>query len=127
MSGQGGSAVDPTPVGAEIEDEARRSAARGEPPVHPTPRQGDQMAQALKEAAISGFIALAMFGPLLGIETYQNMNNQLVFRTRWPLLFAVVAIVAVGRFLLVVFVRPWLRERRRPGLVESRDEALAPH
>ncbi len=110
------SAEDDKPVGQQIEDEARISAASGEPPLHEQPRQGADLAQAVKEAFLSGVIALAMFAPLIGIETHQNMNNQLVYSTRWPLLFIIVAIVAVGRLLLVLFVRPYLTARRRTGL-----------
>jgi branched-chain amino acid transport system permease protein len=112
------SADDVKPVGAEIDDEARVSAAKGEPPTNSTPQQGDAVAVALKEAFFAGIIALAMFGPLVGIETVQNINNKLVYVTRWPLLLAVVAIVAVGRFLLALFIRPYLRSKRRPDLVE---------
>ena len=111
-------AEDIKPVGAEIKDEQRISAARGEPPLHETPPRGDALALALKEAFFAGIIALAMFGPLIGIETVQNINNQLVYQTRWGMLAIVVAIVAVGRFLLALFIRPYLRSRRRPDLVE---------
>jgi branched-chain amino acid transport system permease protein len=110
-----GSAVDTEPPGAEIEDEKRLDAVRGEAPLHPRPPGQHPIAQAVKEAALAGIVALGMFGPLIGIETRQNINNQLVFSTRWPLLFVIVAIVAVGRFALVLFVRPFLAARsRRP-------------
>jgi branched-chain amino acid transport system permease protein len=109
-----GSATATKPPGAEIEDEKRRSAAPGETPLHSAPSQ-DLLVQALKEAALAGIVALGMFGPLIGIETRQNINNQLVFSTRWPLLFIIVAIVVIGRFALVLFVRPFLAARsRRP-------------
>jgi branched-chain amino acid transport system permease protein len=110
-------AADQKPVGAEIKDEARTSAARGEPPLAAA-QSGDAVASALKEAFFAGIIALAMFGPLIGIETVQNINNQLIYVTRPWLLAIVVAIVAVGRFLLALFIRPYLRARRRPDLVE---------
>lgn len=112
------SAEEVKPVGAQVEDEERISAAKGEPPARPVQQPGDVLAQALKEAVLSGVIALAMFAPLIGIETRQNMNNQLVYSTRWPLLFLIVAIVAVGRFLLVLFIRPYLRARRQADLVQ---------
>ncbi len=109
------SAEDEKPVGAQIEDEARIAAAQGEPPLHPSPPRGDAIAQGLKEAFLAGIIALAMFGPLVGIETTQNINNQLVYKTRFPLLFTVVAIVFVGRLALALFVRPMLmRRQQRP-------------
>jgi branched-chain amino acid transport system permease protein len=112
------SADDVKPVGAEIKDEARISAAKGEPPLAAAQTSGDAVALALREAFFAAIIAVAMFGPLIGIETVQNMNNQLVYVTRPWLLAIVVAIVAVGRFLLALFVRPYLRARRRPDLVE---------
>ncbi len=113
-----GSAADTRPPGKQREDEERRAAALGEPPLHASPRQESSLAHALKEAALAGIVALGMFGPLIGIETLQNINNQLVIRTRWPALFLVVAIVAIGRFVLAMYLRPYLRARRRTRLVE---------
>ncbi len=113
------SADDDKPVGQQIEDEARISAAEGEPPLHEVQaKPGEPLAVALKEAFLSGIIALAMFGPLIGIETMQNINNQLVYRTRWPLLFIIVAIVAICLLLLVLFIRPYLRARRQADLIQ---------
>jgi len=54
------SAEDVKAVGAQVEDEERISAATGEPPTHPMQRPDDVVAQALKEAVVSGVIALAM-------------------------------------------------------------------
>jgi branched-chain amino acid transport system permease protein len=115
---QAGSALDTRPPGAQREREERREAARGEPPVHAAPQSGDRLAEALKETFLAGIVALGMFGPLVGIETLQNINNELVFRTRWPLLALVVAIVMAGRFVLAMFLRPRLRVGRRSRLVE---------
>jgi branched-chain amino acid transport system permease protein len=112
------SAEDIEPVGAEIKDQARISAAQGEPPLHQTEQQGDAILSALKESFFAGIIALAMFGPLVGIETVQNINNQLIYVTRPWLLAMIVGIVAAGRFLLALFIRPYLRQRRRSDLVE---------
>ncbi len=67
--------------------------------------------RALREAAIAGLIALALFTPLVGFHTVQNIRNELVLETRWPLLAALVLIIAVGRFLQVLLVEPWLARR----------------
>jgi branched-chain amino acid transport system permease protein len=39
------------------------------------------MSKALKEALFAGAMALGLFLLYVGIETYQNINNQLVWRT----------------------------------------------
>ena len=67
--------------------------------------------RALREAAIAGLIALALFTPLVGFHTVQNIRNELVLETRWPLLAALVLIIAAARFLQVLLVEPW-RARR---------------
>ncbi len=100
------------PEGAEIEDEERIRAAAGETPAHPRRPSDLTVAHALKDALLAGIVALGMFGPLLGFETLQNIDNKLVLATRWPLLFIVVAIVAVGRFVIVLFVQPALASGR---------------
>ena len=67
--------------------------------------------RALREAAIAGLISLALFTPLVGFNTVQNIRNELVLQTRWPLLAALVLIIAAGRFLQVLLVEPWLARR----------------
>ena len=75
---------------------ARRSKTKRELPLPraspPAPRRAARRCSraALKEAFFAGIIATAMFGPLIGIETTQNIDNQLVYSTRWPLLFTIV-------------------------------------
>ena len=53
----GESALDTGAVGAEIEDERRAEAVRGEPPFTEHPASGDRLAAALKDAVIAGLIA----------------------------------------------------------------------
>jgi branched-chain amino acid transport system permease protein len=66
---------------------------------------------ALRDAALTGLIAFGLFLPLIGFETVTNINDQLILRTRWPLLAAFVVITAVGRFFYSFALTPWLMRR----------------
>src|ERR1700683_2412103 len=68
---------------------------------------------ALREAAFAGLVALGLFLPLIGFETVTNIRDELILTTRWPLLFAFVAITAAGRFAYSVALAPWLAARAR--------------
>jgi branched-chain amino acid transport system permease protein len=70
------------------------------------------IARALKDAALGGLIAFGLFLPLIGFNTVQNMRNELVLETRWPLLAIFVAIVAAGRFLSTLLIAPALARRK---------------
>ena len=61
--------------------------------------------RALREAGWTGLIAFGLFLPLIGFNTVQNIRNELVLETRWPLLAALVAIVAIGRLLWGILPR----------------------
>ncbi|WP_373289409.1 MULTISPECIES: high-affinity branched-chain amino acid ABC transporter permease LivM [Rhizobium] len=84
------------------------------------------MAKAVKEGVLAGLIAFGMFLLFVGIETYQDINNQLVWRTRWGLLAVFVAIAAIGRFLTVGFIKPHLDARKlakaKSGVLEISDK-----
>src|SRR5215467_10530334 len=67
--------------------------------------------RALRQATITGLIAFGLFLPLIGFKTVQNIHNQLILETRWPLLAALVAIIAGGRFLYALLIAPWLAPR----------------
>jgi branched-chain amino acid transport system permease protein len=70
---------------------------------------------ALRATAITGLIAFGLLLPLIGFSTVQNIHNELVLETRWPLLGAMVAIIAGLRFLHALLIAPWLERRaRRP-------------
>jgi branched-chain amino acid transport system permease protein len=70
---------------------------------------------ALRDAGFTAAIAFGLFLPLIGFLTGVDGSNKLVLTTRWPLLFAVVAVVAAGRFLYAFTVAPWLAHRaQRP-------------
>src|SRR5262244_2453133 len=66
---------------------------------------------ALRQATITGLIAFGLLLPLIGFNTGQNIRNELVLETRWPLLAALVAIIAGGRFLHALLIAPWLARR----------------
>jgi branched-chain amino acid transport system permease protein len=53
-----------------------------------------------------------MFVLYVGLGTQQNISNELVVVQRWGLLAIFVAIAAVGRFAIVVFLRPHLDARK---------------
>src|SRR6476619_5916108 len=69
------------------------------------------LVRALREAAITALIAFGMFLPLIGFNTVQNIHNELVLETRWPLLAALVGIITVGRCIHALLIAPWLQRR----------------
>jgi branched-chain amino acid transport system permease protein len=69
------------------------------------------VARALREAGVTALLAFGMFLPLIGFETAQNIRNELILTTRWPLLFAIVAIVGAGRLAYSLLFEPWLKQR----------------
>jgi len=69
--------------------------------------------RALREAALTALISFGMFLPLIGFNTVQNIHNELVLETRWPLLIAIVAILAGLRFLYTFVIAPLIAERAR--------------
>ena len=69
------------------------------------------MAGALRDAVFTGLIAFGVLLPLIGFLTGVDGSNQLVLTTRWPLLLAIVAIIAACRFLYCFAITPWLARR----------------
>ena len=71
---------------------------------------------ALRDATFTGLIALGLLLPLIGFETSVNGSNALILTTRWPLLAALVAVTAAGRFIYSFALAPWLARRaHRPA------------
>jgi len=66
---------------------------------------------ALRDTAITAAIAFALFLPLIGFKTVQNMRNELELETRMPLLLIFVAIIAATKLFVSLVIAPW-RERR---------------
>ena len=69
------------------------------------------MPRALRDAGVTALLAFGLFLPLIGFETQQNIRNELILTTRWPLLFAIVAIVGAGRLAYSLALEPWLKQR----------------
>jgi branched-chain amino acid transport system permease protein len=87
----------------------------------PPPAARVDVVRALRQGALAGLLAFGLFLPLIGFNTVQNIHNELVLETRWPLLAAMVAIMAVGRFLYALLIAPWRARRAlrpRPEHVE---------
>src|SRR4051812_171260 len=84
------------------------------------------MVKALKEGLFAGVIAFLMFLLYVGVETYQDINNALVWRTRWGLLAVFVVVAAAGRFITVGFIKPHLDQRKldkaKSGILEVSDK-----
>jgi branched-chain amino acid transport system permease protein len=67
--------------------------------------------RALRAAAFTGLIAFGILLPLIGFKTVQNIRNELVLETRWPLLAALVAVIAGAHFLYSLLIAPALARR----------------
>src|SRR3954468_2582828 len=78
-----------------------------------SPAAATDLAGALRQTAVTALLAFGLFLPLIGFNTVQNIRNELVLETRWPLLFSFVAIVAGLRFLHLVVIAPLMAERAR--------------
>lgn len=74
---------------------------------------------ALKEAAFAALVTLGLCFPIIAYGTRQNIENVLVLDPRWDAVAWAVAIVFVGRFLLVL-----RRQGQRPGKAAVR---ILPH
>ncbi|RIY01364.1 high-affinity branched-chain amino acid ABC transporter permease LivM [Aureimonas flava] len=103
-----------TPEGAQIEDEARRDAMRGEPPFANPPASGPSLAVALREAAITAAIvgALTLFFLLVRTDI---APGGLVFSIRWDLWLIAVAIAFGVRLVLSLL----LFQRREKGAAKG--------
>src|SRR5476651_1215587 len=75
------------------------------------PDQCVDMARALRDAGFTALLAFGLFLPLIGFQTVTNIRNDLVLTTRWPLLFAIVAVVGAGRLAFSLVFEPWLKQR----------------
>jgi branched-chain amino acid transport system permease protein len=73
---------------------------------------GSPVAIAIRESIYAGLLALGLFFLFIGLETTQNISNELILVQRWGLLAIVVALVMLIRFIFVAFVIP-ANERRK--------------
>ena len=75
-------------------------------------RSAVDVARALRDAGVTALIAFGLFLPLIGFQTVTDIRNELILATRWPLLFAIVAIVGVGRLAYSLVLRAVARAAR---------------
>ncbi len=75
------------------------------------PEKRVDLARALRDAGVTALLAFGLFLPLIGFQTITDIRNNLILTTRWPLLFAIVAAVGVGRLVYSLVVEPWLQQR----------------
>ncbi|HET7715021.1 MAG TPA: high-affinity branched-chain amino acid ABC transporter permease LivM [Bauldia sp.] len=95
------------PEGAEIQEEERARAFAGEPPAVTAPVRG-RVSDSVRDAIIAAIVALALFGPLVGLQT-TPLGAGLGLIPRWRDVAIIVAVVFVGRLLLNLFV--WKTDR----------------
>jgi len=82
-------------------------------------RRADTL-RALRDAGVTALLAFGLFLPLIGFQTVTDIRNVLTLTTRWPLLFAVVAVVGAGRLAYALAFDPWLKQRaQKPVKVSS--------
>lgn len=67
---------------------------------------------AIREALIAGLLSFGLFFFFIGLETKQNIRNELIIGQRWGTLAVVVLLVTVVRFVFVAFVLPALARRK---------------
>src|ERR1700737_2193385 len=93
------------PEGAEILDEQRAAALAGEPPFAAgKPRGENRLLASFKDSIIAAIVALALFGPLVGLQTLPGAGSRLAINQRWELVAAIVAVVFAARLALNLLV-----------------------
>ena len=75
------------------------------------------LARALRDAGFTALLAFGLFLPLVGFQTVTDFQNNLIVVSRWPLLFGLVAFVAIARFVFSMTLAPYLVQRRQRPVV----------
>ena len=70
----------------------------------------DLIQKSLKDSLLTGIIALALFGPIVGLRTVAK-NEVLVVEPKWLVVLLIVAFCAVGRFFINIY--SYKKEQRR--------------
>jgi branched-chain amino acid transport system permease protein len=85
------------------------------------PRDGTRVdvVRAVKDTAITALVTFLLFLPLVGFKTVQNMRNELVLETRFPLLLSIVAVVAGAKLAWLLLFEPWREHRALHPAPES--------
>ena len=92
------------------------------PPAVARPAPRVDVARALKDAGLTALVSFALFLPLIGFKTVQNMRNELELETRFPLLLTMVALITAAQLLGSLVIAPW-RERRAARPASARTSA----
>jgi branched-chain amino acid transport system permease protein len=71
---------------------------------------------AIRESIFAGVVAAGLFLLFIGLETTQNIHNELIVVAHWYKLALVVAATMVIRYLLITVIRPWLAERKQASM-----------
>ncbi len=66
----------------------------------------------IRDALFTGAIAFGLFVLLVGLETGQNIRNELILIPHWGLLAIFVIAAIVGRYLLDTVARPYFADRK---------------
>ncbi|MGZ3410001.1 MAG: high-affinity branched-chain amino acid ABC transporter permease LivM [Xanthobacteraceae bacterium] len=89
----------------------------------PTPHP--DIGRATKDALIAGALAFALFLPLIGFKTAQNIRNELILETRFGFLAILVAIITAGAFFNSLVLTPWRAHRARMAQLRAPSRAAA--
>ncbi len=81
----------------------------------------DLIQKSLKDSLLTGIIALALFGPIVGLRTVAK-NEVLVVEPKWFVVLLIVLFCAVGRFFINIY--SYKKEQRR-GEPSSFGKAIA--
>ncbi len=76
----------------------------------PAPASRPDLVGAVRAAAFVALLAFALFLPLIGFNTVQNIRGELILETRWGLLFTLVGIVAAARFVHALLITPLIAQ-----------------
>lgn len=69
-------------------------------------------AYALRESVFAGVIAFGLFFFFIGLETTQNIRNELIIVPHWVALAVVVALVMVIRFAMITVIWPYMAAKK---------------
>ncbi|CAN7191821.1 high-affinity branched-chain amino acid ABC transporter permease LivM [Rhizobium sp. LjRoot254] len=69
-------------------------------------------AYAIRESIFAGVIAFGLFFFFIGLETTQNIRNELIIVPHWLKLALVVVAVMVVRFLMITTIRPYFERQK---------------
>jgi branched-chain amino acid transport system permease protein len=83
-------------------------------------------AYAIRESLFAGVIAFGLFLLFIGLETTQNIHNELIVVSHWIKLAITVVAVVVVRFLLITVIRPYFAARKQASAQAVADAGPRP-